>query len=36
MWTGGDADCVAALQNWDNYSKGKIVTITTMSFHVYA
>ena len=36
MWTGGDAECVAALQNWDNYSKGKIVTITTMAFHAYA
>ena len=36
-WTGGDADCVAALQNWDSYSKnGSITTITTMSFHVYA
>ena len=36
-WTGGDADCVAALQNWDSYSKnGSISTITTISFHAYA
>jgi hypothetical protein len=36
-WTGGDADCTAALQNWDSYSKnGSISTITTISFHAYA
>jgi hypothetical protein len=36
-WSGGDADCTAALQDWDSYSKNeKKVTITTMDFRVYA
>jgi hypothetical protein len=35
-WTGGAADCTAYLQNWDGYSKGKIVTLASLGFHVYA
>jgi hypothetical protein len=32
-WTGGAADCTAALQNW---STSKHTTLATMSFHVDA
>jgi hypothetical protein len=36
-WQGGDADCTASLENWDSYSKnGKITTLGSMAFHVYA
>jgi hypothetical protein len=35
-WTGGAADCTSYLQNWDGYSKGKIVTLASLGFHVYA
>lgn len=35
-WSGGAADCTAYLQDWTNYSKGKIVTLATMTFHAYA
>lgn len=36
-WSGGDANCTAALQDWDSYSKnGTKVTITTMDFQAYA
>jgi hypothetical protein len=33
LWTGGAADCTAALQNW---SSSKRTTLATMTFHVYA
>jgi hypothetical protein len=36
-WTGGSADCTAYLQDWDSYSRnGRITTIKTLDFHVYA
>ncbi len=35
-WTGGAVDCTAYLQDWTNYSKGKIVTLATLNFYVYA
>ena len=35
-WTSGAVDCTAYLQDWTNYSKGKIVTLATLNFHVYA
>ena len=35
-WSGGAAACTAYLQNWDGYSKGKIVTLASMNFSVYA
>jgi hypothetical protein len=36
-WTGGGADCTAYLQDWDSYSRnGRITTITSIPFHVYA
>lgn len=35
-WSGGAADCTAYLQDWTGYSKGKIVTLATLNFHVYA
>jgi hypothetical protein len=35
-WTGGAVDCTASLEDWSGYSKGKIVTLATLGFHVYA
>ncbi len=35
-WTGGAADCTALLQDWSGYSKGKIATLASLSFRVYA
>lgn len=36
-WQGGDADCTAYLQNWDQYSKhGKITNLASIDFHVYS
>jgi hypothetical protein len=35
-WSGGAADCTAYLQDWTRYSKGKVVTLASMNFHVYA
>lgn len=35
-WTGGAVDCTAYLQDWTGYSKGKIATLATMTFHVFA
>lgn len=35
-WQGGDADCTAYLQNWDEYSKHQRITnLASMTFHVY-
>jgi hypothetical protein len=35
LWSGGAANCTAALQNWDSYPKS-IATLASMSFNVYA
>lgn len=35
-WSGGAADCTAYLQDWTRYSKGKVVTLASMNFQVYA
>ena len=36
-WQSGAADCTAALENWDSYSKnGRITVLASTSFHVNA
>lgn len=35
-WSGGAANCTAYLQDWSNYSRGKVVTLASMDFDVYA
>jgi hypothetical protein len=33
-WTSGAADCIATLENWDDYSKGKITALASTPFTV--
>ena len=35
-WSGGAADCTALLQDWSGASRGKIATLGSLRFHVYA
>ena len=36
IWSSGDADCTAYLENWDSASKrGGVQTLNSTSFHVY-
>ena len=34
LWQSGGADCTATLENWDNYTKGSITALASISFPV--
>lgn len=34
IWSSGGANCTATLENWDNYTKGSITVLTSMSFTI--